>query len=71
MQVPLLSHLKNTNEIDIKLNRNHKWAPLGFKNNLLDFSSLATNLPRSDGAATKSTLTLLLLYWIRGGFLQD
>jgi hypothetical protein len=61
---------QTTNEINLKLNITPKWAPLGFKNNLLNPYNLGENLPRSDRAAMKSTLTLLLPHWFEGGFLQ-
>ena len=57
--------------IVIELEITPEWAPLGFKNNLMEPSNLAANLPRSDGAAMKSTLDLLLLRWIKRGLVQD
>jgi hypothetical protein len=57
--------------IFIELEITLEWAPLGFKNNLLKPSNLVENLPQSDGAATKSTLALLLLRWIERGLVQD
>ena len=59
MEVPLLSHLQNTNMIDIKINRNIKWDPLGFNNNLSESYNIATNLPQFDRATMKLTLLLL------------
>ena len=62
---------QTTNMIEIKLNTTPEWAPLGFKNNLLEQSNLVANLPWSDGETMKSTFNVLLLCWIEGGLLQD
>lgn len=49
----------------------HVWAPLSFENKLLKKFNIGVNLPPLDGEAMKSTLTLLFLCCIEGGFIHD
>ena len=62
---------KNTNMIYTKLNKTPKWDPLGFRNNSLELSIHSTKRPQSHKATTKSTLNLLLIYWIEGCLFKD